>query len=569
MGKKIRLRAKKPWIGYAGSTIQQGYGELIDHGYLLWKIGKKDVNVDFHVLSNPGPFVTLNWQGSVDATVEHALTTLPSRCRIRVRAQEHISQKDAQLLTTILRSKFDVIEVTFKIDAKASTSLSVDEENSSLERDDLRNADVLLRLMKSYYGASAGSVSEEEWQSIYALVNGYVASASANEDVLRNVKWSLRKISFENTFGYGEGNSIDFGALSGIVGIFGANRAGKSSIVGTIMYGLYNTTDRGSLKNLHVINVRKQFCSATSIINVGGVDYIIERQTVKNENKKGQVHAPTSLNVFRVNGPNSIDDLVGEQRTETEKVVRRLIGMPDDFMLTSLSAQEEINQFIRHGSTKRRQVLSKFLDVDVFDKMHELANRDAAGIRSQLKVMAAVAPDEISAIRARLIELDDEFTSVIDELSAVAHDRDALQARVHSSKNAVVVTEAQVNSQKSKVDALNKKVANAQRDISVTSDDIQKLHLKLNKISTVKTEYDVVMLRERVKSVHELGSNIKSTKHELDKETSTLKQQKKSLTILTEVPCPKGRHHALPFVAPVISDILNYIAHVKSAVCTR
>ena len=42
-----------------------------------------------------------------------------------------------------------------------------------------------------------------------------------------------------------------------VTGIFGKNRSGKSSIVGALMYGLFNTTDRGSIKNLHIINTRK------------------------------------------------------------------------------------------------------------------------------------------------------------------------------------------------------------------------------------------------------------------------------------------------------------------------
>ena len=53
--------------------------------------------------------------------------------------------------------------------------------------------------------------------------------------------------------------------------------------------------------------------------------------------------------------------------------------------MTSLSAQGEINQFIQHGSTKRRQILSRFLDLDIFDKMYELANKDVNSAKAQLK----------------------------------------------------------------------------------------------------------------------------------------------------------------------------------------
>jgi DNA repair exonuclease SbcCD ATPase subunit len=79
-------------------------------------------------------------------------------------------------------------------------------------------------------------------------------------------------------------------------------------------------------------------------------------------------------------------DLAGEQRTDTEKIVRNLIGTPDDFLLTSLSAQDEIKLFITQGTTKRRQILARFLDLDVFDKMYDLAKNELNTIKSALKM---------------------------------------------------------------------------------------------------------------------------------------------------------------------------------------
>ena len=40
-----------------------------------------------------------------------------------------------------------------------------------------------------------------------------------NEDVSRNVNWKLIDFQFDNLFNYGDGNSVNFEELSGIVGI--------------------------------------------------------------------------------------------------------------------------------------------------------------------------------------------------------------------------------------------------------------------------------------------------------------------------------------------------------------
>ena len=73
----------------------------------------------------------------------------------------------------------------------------------------------------------------------------------------KNTRWQINSINFSNLFAYGHDNLINFKNLPGITGIFGKNRKGKSSIIGALMYGLFNTTDRGSIKNLHIMNSRK------------------------------------------------------------------------------------------------------------------------------------------------------------------------------------------------------------------------------------------------------------------------------------------------------------------------
>ena len=77
-----------------------------------------------------------------------------------------------------------------------------------------------------------------------------------------------------------------------------------------------NSTDRGSIKNLHVINTRKNMCKASIWLTINGQKYRIDRKTIK-KNAKGGVWAPTTLKFFRVDkNNNELDDLTEEQRRE-------------------------------------------------------------------------------------------------------------------------------------------------------------------------------------------------------------------------------------------------------------
>ena len=89
---------------------------------------------------------------------------------------------------------------------------------------------------------------------------------------------------------------------------------------------------------------------------------------------------------FRVDKDNNeLDDLTEEQRRETEKIIRGLIGNSDDFLLTSLASQGEMNNFIKEKATARKQILTNFLDLEVFDKLYEEVRKDAQEVKFRFK----------------------------------------------------------------------------------------------------------------------------------------------------------------------------------------
>ena len=170
--KKIKISAKRPWIAYPGSVVQQNYGEDTKHGYLLWDInGPKSFDVRFHELPNPIPFVTIEWAGNIDATMTVA-KTYPQGSRIRIYSQAELPQKDAVLLTSRLRQELKVTEVTFKTDHTANVNI-VTTGDMSVAKEDLRNPDVLLRMLKDFHKST--TVSNDEWEAVHELLKQYLS----------------------------------------------------------------------------------------------------------------------------------------------------------------------------------------------------------------------------------------------------------------------------------------------------------------------------------------------------------------------------------------------------------
>ena len=106
--------------------------------------------------------------------------------------------------------------------------------------------------------------TEEVLEKVYELNKQFNKQIEENEDVMRNVNWSLQSLEWDNYSIMVKVTTIDFTKLEGIVGIFGKNYSGKSSIVDTLLYSMYNSTSKSIRKNLNIINQNKDECVATA-----------------------------------------------------------------------------------------------------------------------------------------------------------------------------------------------------------------------------------------------------------------------------------------------------------------
>lgn len=535
MTKKLRIRAPRGWIAYPGSTVQQNYSEDLVHGFLLWEITDKDhFDVSFRELPNPKPFITIEWQGSIEATVKEAWRH-PVGARFRVRTKDVLTQKEIVQLASALRSELKATEVTFKSDHQVNRDI-ITTGTTTLVKEDLRNPEVLFRLLREYHRDS--NVTEEEWTAVKDQVGVYLQQALGADDMVRNTKWSLRHLQFDNTFTYGEGNVLSFDQMNGIVGIFGPNRIGKSSIIGSMMYALFNTTDRGNVKNLHVVNVRQPYCYTKAIVNVNGTNYVIERQTVKHETRRGLVHAGTHLNVFRINDSGDAEDLAGEHRTDTEKVIRKLIGSHEDCLLTSVAAQDDVKLFINQGTSKRRKDLSRFLDLDVFDKMFDQAKIDVNVNKGMLKNL----PDrDWTQLADNLLKKIAAKESLIEEKDNLRNDAvlrlQELRTQLSKHKDFNPITKTQVDQQRAWVASMEEANQRTVKEIEAAEKQIVEKTEKIDKIDAVLASNDLDELKKRLEAYRSLESSFESLKLVYEKDAALLKQQERSLKILNDVPC--------------------------------
>ncbi len=365
-------------VGYCGSTIQQNFGEGPNKGFMLWEIKNKNSHKVRHIgIKHPRPFVTVTL--NVDGTLPEQ--HVPRGCRLRLITPKNLPISKLRKATDMARVKWRPYSVAFLNRGMAGSS--EEETTSSVLTDNLRDLRVQEKYIREYLADY--NLEDDIVQEVIAHNANYNRLATENEEVSRNVVWRVKNIEWDNLFNYGEDNSINFEKLRGLVGIFGKNYSGKSSIVDSILFSMFNSTSKGERKNVHIINQNKDSSRAKIQVEVGNETLQICRNLNKYEKKvKGKVtyEAKTDLDFYNQNTDESLN---GTTRNETDANIRKKLGTLDDFFLTSMASQLDSLAFVKEGSTKRKEILAKFLDLELFDKKFKLAKKDAAEMRGVLK----------------------------------------------------------------------------------------------------------------------------------------------------------------------------------------
>ena len=546
-------REMKPWIGYPGSLIQQNYGEEIVKGFLVWDIkSKREWNVEFVPVPNSYQFHTVEWKGNVRDTISEALKVsggnLTNR-RVRVSSgQQTVSSLEKHELYLELKNTHKATEVVFKTDSKDTVSSTGLEDEKGEKATSLRNnPEAICELYESFLNKDyEGTLTETQRKDGKAFVlDSLNKIIAAEDDSPRDVVWSIKSLEFDNLFRYGSGNKINFQNLKGITGIFGPNKIGKSAVLGALMFGLFNTTDRGPVKSSYIINKRKKTGFARVAITVSGVDYVIERTATKASKRGGKVDeekAATKLSLFRINKDGSKEELVNENsesRTDTDKVIRKLIGTPQDFLLTAFANQGGITRFIDEGATQRKAVLNRFLDLDIFEKIYKLANEGLVAYKGKVGYSRntnwqqdkSACEDQITVHNMEILAAKAEFEQkkarrekVREWLQEHGATRQAeLRQRVTTAANDVIRTQGKIGMRQVEKEGL--------------VDTLQSIQAELTAASNQMKELDLSTIEDKAAKLQELSEEYFDLRVEVDHEQSKQREQLKNVKKLDLVPC--------------------------------
>lgn len=404
---------------YCGSFPQQNYAETINKGYLVWDIKDKHTHsVDFLELKNVCPFYTIDLKDDLDIDKD---LDFNKKSRIKIKSRE-ITAFEKKKIEDYLKLKFEPVELIFAENETVANSIKI------IEDSDIENIDgeeTQERLIANFVKNSLNA-NDEIVEKVLEINKKYHVLTSTEQETSRNLKYKVKKITFDNLFSFGESNVFDYSSKKGLIGIFGNNGRGKSSVAVDIpLYAMFNRISKeGVVKNDLLINEKKDACAASLELELNDELHCISRATqtyIKSGKHAGdpvyQGKTDVDYKIYKKDG--SIEEKNGEERATTDKEIRKTFGTIDDLMSTSIAPQWKLLGIVNAGSTDRQKLIGRYFDIEIFEKKNKLCKEDWKEIKTKMKMFSGRNfPEEKLNNTTKLLDLKKKMLILNQEILA-------------------------------------------------------------------------------------------------------------------------------------------------------
>jgi len=339
---------------------------------------------------------------------------------------------------------------------------------------------------------------------------------------MKNIIWKPKTFEFSNMFSYGTKNIIDFSQMKGAYGIFAPNASGKSSLWDALSFCLFDRCSRTN-KALDVLNYSKSKFDCKFNFEIDGIDYFIERLGKKSP-KRGTVKVDVEFYCIKDGVKHSLN---GEERRDTNSIIRQYVGSYDDFILTAMSNQSNSGGFIEKSQREKKELLAQFLDMNVFEELYKIANDEIRELSALLKDYKkqnftdklVEAKEDLQKNEKILIKHNDKLSKLKDKRIRDRWRKDELILMLKPVDDTLIDTESLRELKKE----LKSNIADKSKECSSYVVDIKSFTKDLNKTNELYSSYDLHLLKQNhlkyesyVNRLEEITSSIDTLKTDVE-----------------------------------------------------
>tara|TARA_R110001592_G_scaffold87117_5_gene257317 strand:- start:40868 stop:44038 length:3171 start_codon:yes stop_codon:yes gene_type:complete len=472
-------------VKYCGSTIMQNHSEAkySEHGILVWDVDTK--KSEFVPIHNDYGYVTLDVQdGKIIGNPK-----IPTKPRIRIRANNTTqSQLDKIVTNTKTNCKVQELSIQKVLNVNESTN-----KKSSLSIHNLDDVGFQNKLIKDFLNDKL--ILSDTQIDIVTSINTDINNRITNNNKLKNIIWKPKRFEFSNMFSYGENNIIDFQNLNGTYGIFAPNASGKSSLWDALSFCIFDKCSRTS-KAVDVLNNQKSQFSCKYVFEINGMDYYIERIGKKSP-KRGTVKVNVDFYCIIDGETHSLN---GEERRETNSIIRQYVGSYDEFVLTAMSNQNNSGGFINKSQKERKELLAQFLNINVFEKLYQIASDDIKELSALVKdYKNRNLPEKLSQAKIEFKKQNDILSDTKSKLNKLKSNRSYLSNKIEkllSEIKPIDITNINIEDLNTETDNLENELQTKQIQFDGYTDTLAKNGVTLNCLNMKYSKFNIESLKE-------------------------------------------------------------------------
>ena len=486
-------------IAYPGSLIQQGHAEALYHGMLVWDT--KTSTAEFVEIPNDLCYYTLEIEDGKYNKIPQELIDKTIRLRIKVKNTDNSELKS---IIAKVKSEFTIEEFTIqRINDFTQNKTRVNKINIGDVRDIEYQNELISKYLENKFAL------DDEMLDGVRHINRTVNSGLPNLEVSRNVSWIPKRFEFSNMFSYGPGNVIDFSNMKGVYGLFAPNASGKSTMLDAITYCIFDKCGRTS-KASSVLNNKANHFTCKFNFELDSKNYFIEKRATKGRGN----HVRVDVDFYYIDDMNQKVSLNGKERSETNDHIRNLLGTYEDFVLTALSVQNNNSGFIDMPQKDRKDLLSQFLDINIFENLYDIANQEIKEVATIVKeyqkqdfgtqLANALIDIDLHSKEQRVLnnekrELESTLTKLSDKILELTSNLIPVDSTIENIDD--------LNSTKQKIEVLSNTLT---QECIAKKDSLEKIAQELEHLNNTLSKFDITEIQNKVDELVKLKEQEKT-----------------------------------------------------------
>ena len=500
----VTVKRKWPEAHYVGSCIQQNHGEDIGHGFLVWDFESGIEKPEYVELENEYGYYTLN----VDSASLPIRPDIPEKPRLRLKVK-NTPGVEVRRITEDVRDLYNIQQLSVmrvEEDGEGMENGNADSAIGDLTSVSYQN-DLITDYVQRNFPATDGVIGE------IRDINAQLNKQLDDDDLVNNIKWRPKKFEFSNMFSYGENNVIDFEKMGGIVGLFSENATGKSSILDALCFCLFDKSTR-AYKTDQILNNQSDWFECKLTFEIDGTTYVIHR---KGEKERDRI--PVDVQFYRVHEDGTRESLNGEQRYDTNANIREYVGEYEDFILTTLSVQNDNTLFIEKSQSERKDTLARFMGLNVFDELYTEARNKSKHIESLLEEHdESELKSKIERCKEKREEKKDRRERLKEKKSDLETQKDDLVSEImdiNKQMSDIGEIDLDIDGLKNRYVSLRKDIEDLEEKLEAKAIRKRELEQAIQGLDSYLTQFDGEQLENRKEKQDRLKDQISDIKTDL------------------------------------------------------